>query len=101
MYLYHGMANAIRPYERMILGGFSVLPGGFRTGGGIFGNIGYENYFYSATEYDNNLTWYPPPVQRHWGVCTVTTRVSRSVPPSAASGIDYLSIYFSGNISCK
>ena len=38
--------------------GFSGLPGGFRTGGGIFGNIGYENYFYSATEYDINLAWY-------------------------------------------
>ena len=38
--------------------GFSGLPGGFRTGGGIFGNIGNENYFYSATEYDINLAWY-------------------------------------------
>jgi uncharacterized protein (TIGR02145 family) len=38
--------------------GFNVLPGGCRGNGGSFHSISYNAFFWSATEYGNNVAWY-------------------------------------------
>ncbi len=37
--------------------GFTALPGGCRDGYGSFSNIGYYNFFWSATENNSNIAW--------------------------------------------
>ena len=37
--------------------GFTALPGGYRNGGGSFGSISYNAFFWSATENDSNFAW--------------------------------------------
>ena len=38
--------------------GFTALPGGVRDVSGMFGNIGYYGYWWSATEDGTDLAWY-------------------------------------------
>jgi uncharacterized protein (TIGR02145 family) len=38
--------------------GFSVLPGGYRNTGGSFYYVRFKAFFWSATEYNSNNTWY-------------------------------------------
>ena len=38
--------------------GFSVLPGGYRSSDGSFGNIRYGAFFWSATEYASYYAWF-------------------------------------------
>lgn len=38
--------------------GFSALPGGYRSIGGVFSGLGYFAYFWSATEYDISYAWF-------------------------------------------
>ena len=37
--------------------GFSALPGGYRYGNGTGSSIGYNGYWWSATEYDSGTAW--------------------------------------------
>jgi uncharacterized protein (TIGR02145 family) len=38
--------------------GFTALPGGYRNNDGTFYSIGYNGYWWSATEYDATTAWY-------------------------------------------
>jgi uncharacterized protein (TIGR02145 family) len=38
--------------------GFTTLPSGFRNHDGLFTSIGYGNFFWSTTEYNNTNAWY-------------------------------------------
>jgi uncharacterized protein (TIGR02145 family) len=38
--------------------GFSGLPGGNRSGGGIFDNIVYGGYWWSSSEFNSNFAWF-------------------------------------------
>ncbi len=37
--------------------GFNALPGGSRTNGGSFYNLGYHGYWWSSTEYSESNAW--------------------------------------------
>jgi len=38
--------------------GFSALPGGYRNYDGTYGYMGYDAYFWSSTEHDNDHAWF-------------------------------------------
>jgi uncharacterized protein (TIGR02145 family) len=71
---------------------FTALPGGYRFNDGRFASIRASAFFWSATEYASNA-WYRY-LNNDIGFVYRFNKnsLSRSAPPSVASGIDYLSI---------